>query len=470
MVVRNNKFAGLLLICLFTITVKAQTINTPNVLSVQTVMEWVRTNHPIAKQANLLTERADADLTATRGAFDPTFNWDASRKTFDGKNYYQYSNPELQFPTASPITIKTGLENNRGLYANPETSGGKSSYLGVEVPLGNGLLIDKRRAALQQAKLMQTQSRQDRLVQLNDLLLDAYAAYWRWAGAWEINQLLLQFSGNAANRLKLVKISWQNGDRAVMDTLEANAQLQQILLLQSEAAMKLTNAGIELSFFLWEADEQPFRLPENVRPDANEFRSKPTSSPLEELLATAMNSNPQLRSAALKVNSMEIDKKLKFQSMLPYLSVKANILNTDYAIFKGWDNNFIPNNNKWGVTFNMPLFLRQGRGEYKRAQIKLKESTLELSAKRWQTENKIRYYYTEYSRLQDQLQLTDQVQNNFRQLLKNEELRFNQGESSLFIINSREMKWLESLQKQTELRAKFLTAAYQLQWATGTLR
>ena len=146
---------------------------------------------------------------------------------------------------------------------------------------------------------MQTQSRQDRLVQLNDLLLDAYAAYWRWAGAWEINQLLLQFSDNAANRLRLVKISWQNGDRAVMDTLEANAQLQQILLLQSEAAMKLTNAGIELSFFLWEANDQPFRLPENVRPDANEFRSKPTSSPLEELLASAMNSNPQLRSAAL---------------------------------------------------------------------------------------------------------------------------------------------------------------------------
>ena len=74
MVVRNNKFAGLLLICLFTINVNAQTINTPNVLSVQTVMEWVRTNHPIAKQANLLTERADAELTATRGAFDPTFN------------------------------------------------------------------------------------------------------------------------------------------------------------------------------------------------------------------------------------------------------------------------------------------------------------------------------------------------------------------------------------------------------------
>lgn len=465
----KNKFVGLLLICLVAINVNAQTIGTSDVLSVQTVMEWVRTNHPVAKQANLLTESADAELTATRGAFDPTFNWEASKKTFDGKNYYQYTNPELQLPTASPITIKTGLENNRGVFVNPENSG-KLSYLGVEVPLGNGLLIDKRRAALQQAKLMQTQSRQDRLAQLNDLLLDAYAAYWRWAGAWEINQLLLQFAGNASNRLRLVKINWQNGDRAVMDTIEANAQLQQILLFQSEAAMKLTNAGIELSYFLWEANEQPFRLPEYVRPDANEFRGIPASSPLEELLATAMNLNPEIRSAALKVNSMEIDKKLKFQSMLPYFSVKANILNTDYAIFKGWDNNFIANNNRWGISFNMPLFLRQGRGDYKRAQIKLKESTLQLSAKRWQTENKIRYYYTEYSRLQDQLQLTDQVQNNFRQLLKNEELRFNQGESSLFLINSREMKWLESLQKQAELRVKFLTSTYQLQWATGTLR
>jgi outer membrane protein TolC len=118
----------------------------------------------------------------------------------------------------------------------------------------------------------------------------------------------------------------------------------------------------------------------------------------------------------------------------------------------------------------MPLFFRQGRGEYKRAQIKLKESNIELSAKRWQTENKIRYYYTEFTRHWDQLQITDQIQSNLRQLLKNEELRFSQGESSLFLVNSREIKWLESLQKQTELRVKYLIAAYQVQWAAGTLR
>ncbi|MFM9021316.1 MAG: TolC family protein, partial [Sediminibacterium sp.] len=227
------------------------------VLSLPTVLDWVRKYHPVARQAVLITERADAELTAARGSFDPVVGFDISRKTFDGKNYYNYSNGELQIPFAAPLTLKTGLENTRGLFTNPELGEGRMSYLGIEVPLGNGLIIDKRRAALQQAKLMKTMSVQDRLAQVNDLLLETYAAYWRWAGAWEINQLISQFAVNAANRLQLVRINWQNGDRSVMDTVEAYAQLQQIKLLQSEAAMKLNNMAIELSYFLWQADDQP---------------------------------------------------------------------------------------------------------------------------------------------------------------------------------------------------------------------
>jgi outer membrane protein TolC len=440
------------------------------VLSLPAVLDLVRNYHPVARQAGLITERADAELTAARGAFDPVVGWDASRKTFDGKSYYNYSNGELQIPFAAPLTLRSGLENTKGSFTNPELGEGKSSYFGIEVPLGNGLLIDKRRAALQQAKLMKTQSVQDRRAQLNDLLLETYAAYWRWAGAWEINQLITQFAVNAANRLQLVKINWQNGDRSVMDTIEAYTQLQQIKLLQSEAAMKLNNTAIELSYFLWQAEDQPVRLTENVKPDIVSFRERAINVPLEEMLATAMNDNPMLRAAAIKVSSMEIDKKLKFQQLLPYFSVKANVLNNNYSVFSGWENGFLQNNNRWGVGFSMPLFFRQGRGEYKKAQIKLKESTLELSAKRWQTENKIRYYYTEFTRQWEQLLITDKVQSNLRLLLKNEELRFSQGESSLFLVNSREIKWLESLQKQTELRVKYLIAAYQVQWAAGTLQ
>ena len=134
--------------------------------------------------------------------------------------------------------------------------------------------------------------------------------------------------------------------------------------------------------------------------------------------------------------------------MLPYVSLKANILTKDYQPFNGWETGYIENNYKWGIGFSMPLLIRQGRGEYKKAQIKLKESQLELANKRRQTENKIRYHYNEVIQLDQQLKLLNQMQTNYRTLLRNEELKLIQGESSLFLVNSRETKILELLEKR----------------------
>ena len=100
-----------------------------------------------------MVERAANALLSSRGDFDPALTLDASRKTFDGKNYYFYTNPELKIPTWIGLNVKAGLENNGGNYLNPEVTKGQSSYLGVEMPLAKGLVMDKRRAALQQAKL-----------------------------------------------------------------------------------------------------------------------------------------------------------------------------------------------------------------------------------------------------------------------------------------------------------------------------
>lgn len=112
------------------------------VLTPEAVMELVRNNHPVAKQAALLVNRAAAELQSARGGFDPALQLDASRKTFDGKNYYYYTNPELQLPTAAAVTLRAGTESNGGDQLANETTRGRSSYLGIELPLGNGLSTD----------------------------------------------------------------------------------------------------------------------------------------------------------------------------------------------------------------------------------------------------------------------------------------------------------------------------------------
>ena len=156
--------------------------------------------------------------------------------------------------------------------------------------------------------------------------------------------------------------------------------------------------------------------------------------------------------------------------MLPYFSVKANILSKDYGLINSWDGAYFQQNYKWGVSFSMPLLLRQGRGDYQKARLKLKEAQLALAGKQWQTENKIRNYFNENTQLMQQLSITQGMQQRYRQLLRNEEFKWQQGESSLFLVNSREMKLLELLQKQVALKVKYLTTSYKLNWAAGLLK
>ena len=103
----------------------AQT-NDKKIFGVTDFIKQVKQFHPVTKQAGILVSMAEAELLSAKGNFDPVLNIEASRKTFDGKNYYNYTNPELIIPL--PIgDLKTGLENNGGDFVFSEATKGKSS-------------------------------------------------------------------------------------------------------------------------------------------------------------------------------------------------------------------------------------------------------------------------------------------------------------------------------------------------------
>ena len=54
-------------------------------------------------------------------------------------------------------------------------------------------------------------------------------------------------------------------------------------------------------------------------------------------------------------------------------------------------------------------------------------------------------------------------------LFETENTKFQMGESSLFLINNREMKFIETEQKQIALKSKFYLSFYKTLWAMGTL-
>ena len=454
---------------LFVITRGMAQTPAPQVFTIDSFITQVKKYHPLAAQADLQVDKALAELMAAKGAFDPALEFDASRKTFDGKNYYYYTNPQLTVPL--PVgNLNTGIENNGGSNLTTEVTKGRSSYAGVEVPLAKGLLLDKRRAVLQQAKILRTQSEQERLVLYNNLLYDAYINYWQWAASYQQFMAYTTFTEVAGKRMRLVRIAFTNGDRSMADTIEAYTQLQNYQLLQAEASLKLNLARFELSNDLWQKDYRPYRLPDYFIPDSLRFNNNSPFQNVDDLLALSASQNPLLQVYNFKLTSLDVERRLKYQSLLPYIALKANLLNKDYYALKNLSTNFIQNNYKWGIAFKLPLFLREARGDYKKAQLKIIETTLELVSKRQQTENKIRSYFTEYYTIFSQLQTTQTMYNNYVYLLRTEELKFAQGESALFFVNSRETKVIEILQKQIELTLKFYKAKYAMEWAAGLLK
>jgi outer membrane protein TolC len=117
----------------------------------------------------------------------------------------------------------------------------------------------------------------------------------------------------------------------------------------------------------------------------------------------------------------------------------------------------------------MPLRLSKGRADYQLAKLKIQEESLNLAQKRQQIQVKINSYYNQVEALKKQIQTQEKALSNYQTLVKAEENRFAQGESSLFLINSRETKAMEAAEKLTELKAYLFKTIYALQASAGVL-
>lgn len=434
-------------------------------------MAVVKKFHPLVYQAELIQRRADAELLFARGEFDPKFSFNSEQKTFDGKNYYQTVNPQLKIPTWYGIELKTGTEYYAGDNLSPDVTPGRSTYLGISVPLAKNLLLDKRRAQLQQAKIFQTQSAYDRAIMLNDLMRDAGMAYWEWVKASWSYQILEDALKNNEARYRLIYNSARIGERASIDTVEALLQLNQIRLNFIEAGNKVKMTAAELSNYLWKDNNEPYTLPADVRPIQWQ-QTLDTSAlyldALPDLLQQASTSHPKILSTQQKLLSLYIDKKLKYQDLLPTVNMNANLLNKDYRYsFSKYGIDYANNNSKFGFEIYLPLRLSKERAAYKLSKIKINEASLGMDMIKNQIGNKITYYYSELQGLLKQVSTCETLLQQTKQMFRAEEMKFNAGESSQFMINVRETKVLEVAIKLAELKVKTRQAYVNLRWASA---
>jgi outer membrane protein TolC len=219
-----------------------------------------------------------------------------------------------------------------------------------------------------------------------------------------------------------------------------------------QAQVSLMLKALTLSNFLW-MDGVPIELQAYIKPDVQpegdiDLGLGIAQMPLDSV---HMENHPKLLALNYKIEGLTVDKRLKANKLLPKIDVEYNFLMEEVQGVRNFDSDQY----KGGVSFRFPLFLRKERGDLKLAKFKLRDVEFDRDNAQVAIRNKVRGLYNELESYTEQNRLIFAIVANYNTLLHAEERKFEFGESSLFLVNSRENKLIAARLKQIEVQNKF---------------
>ncbi len=426
-------------------------------------LKQVKDFAPAVLNSGLEVGIQNQEFLAVKSAFEPKLMGTYALKNFNNQTYFNRLNTGIKIKTPLGIRVDGGFASNDGIYLNPESNLPVQglAFAGVEIPIGAGLLTDEDRTAVKQQRIERDAAMLVNQLAVNDYLLEAGESFWEWYGSIMMLQVSEEAVELATNRLNFVKSKNKIGESADIDTLEAfiNFQNRQALNLSTLVLWEKNKNFVQN--YIWLPDQRPDAFqPEvdmnytAVLPDSlvdNDFIS---THPLVRLLEADSLINRAGMALAREYYKPQVDVALKLQENA-----------SDFGQF-----DYSPAENHYvGVNFYMPLLLRKERAKAK--QLQLKESI--ISNKKTEILTKIynaqRTYFANTADLKSSVILWGQATINYRELLRAEQMRFNLGESSLFIVNSRELKWIEAREKYIKSYVEYRKSILRYFHALGSL-
>jgi len=440
---------------------------TSTILSYESYLKNVMEYHPIAKKADNVKQYGELQYKAAKGNFDPTVSGTYDNKFFNNSNYYSVLSSGVKIPLFTAQNLKFGYEYGVGSNINPEqyTSSYGLPYVGVEVGLLQGLMIDYRRAEVMKSKEYVNYYAAEKNIQLNALLFESSLKYFDWLFSLKQVTLNNYFLNLARQRLIGVESLASIGERAAVDTIEAAIFYQSRLLDLQSSEIENQKQSNDLSSFNWQSNGASFNTSYKPLDSLDGYYERLKLSLVPRLYQDS-SSNPIISKYNSLQEVLEIENKIKREMIKPKLNVNYNLLSYN-------PNSYSPvysqNNYKWGVDLSFPLLLRKSRNEFKMAKLNSQNNSFELVNKSNELDFKINALKQNIGLLAEQLQNAERSVKYNRQLVEAEKLKFSNGESSLFILNSRESKWLESELKLSEYKLKFIKTVLNIIYLKGSL-
>ena len=432
--------------------------------------EIILKNHPLAKQANLETQFGEKAILTAQGGFDPKAYTQTLQKNFNSTAYFNLLNVGLKVPTWYGLEFKSGFESNQGNFLNPQEKTPTSGlwYAGASLNLGKGLFIDQRRAELFKAKIYYQSTFAEQKLQLNELIYESGYAYWNWFMSYNSMQILDEAYRLANERYIAMKRTAELGDRPEIDVVESQIQVQNRESMLRNFETEFMGTRYKLETYLWNEQLLPLELDSLTLPQSMDSVSGEIAPLLtNQLIDSAVTNHPYLQITDFKIKSLEIERKFKKEQLKPEFNIQYNFLNQ--PIQNNPFTNMSLNNYKWGITFEIPVFLRKERGELAKTNLKLQDEKYNLENSRAYLEFKIKNAWIEYKNAVVQLEIFEKTVIDSKRLLEAEIEMFDTGESSLFLINARELAYIQAKLKWVESTAKSKQAFLSLKFNLAQL-
>jgi outer membrane protein TolC len=179
-----------------------------------------------------------------------------------------------------------------------------------------------------------------------------------------------------------------------------------------------------------------------------------------------MLQHPDLAKALAKLRQEEANRSFYGQDLLPEIEIEAAALRTgDGGLGAGWPD--VSENYKLGAFGTTPLLLMKGRGRLDASKAKAESAELEAALVRRDVRLTVLVSVNDVQALERILAVQAEAVRQARFLRDGEQRRFDNSESTLFLVNQRDRLLLDEQVKLVAYEAKYVKARGALALALG---
>ena len=449
------------------------------------VLASVAAAHPTLAAAVADIDIAAGELLAAEGIFDPSLSVKAEATS----GYYQNGTGDAALSVLTPAWgtrveggYRVGLGDFPTYSGLKKTSDFGEARLQLTTPLLRDGFTDARRGGIERLLIEQTQRRESLRLTLLDLQRAAAQAYWDWVSAGARLDVADRLLRLALDRNEQLERRAQAGDVPTFEVTD-NARLMASRRNRVTAQRRaLERASLSLAMFVRDDDGRPQPPPRQRLPTLTLALStlpvvEPAVASTASLREAALSSRPELRRGRLLLQQLATDSAVADNQLLPALGLTAGISqdfgptsppsSSSSSIWNPSPETRGVPELRVGLAFELPVLLRNARGRQQsalaattraRASLALQNDRISLEVD--DTVQAVVAAEERFAMTAIEVEAANAVSDGERQ-------RFDAGDSTLLLVNLREVAVAEAELSAVDAAADLGRAAIALQLVVG---